>query len=96
MDNKFTITTLHNLDEAYELWKECGIWTDAAESPREASYKIYYLKHPARFYAIYGKGEILIGTAILFFDGRKGSIYRLAIKENYRRRGIATKIILKA
>lgn len=96
MDENFVITPLRSLDEAYVLWKESGIWTDEPDSPREKAYGEYFLAHNERFLSVYDENQKLAAVAILFFDGRKASIYRLAVKEKYRRMGISKLLVSKA
>jgi ribosomal protein S18 acetylase RimI-like enzyme len=41
-------------------------------------------------------GEVIVGSVIAGWDGWRGTIYRLAVAPDYRRRGIATRLVHEA
>ena len=87
------IESVKSIHSAYDLWEKCKIRIDHPNSPRELGYKIYFEKNPDLFIGAYHQNK-LIGLAILFFDGRKSSVYRMAVDPEYRRKGIGKSIIL--
>jgi len=89
---KIHIETLHNLDEAYSLWRISSIKVDDIKSFREFGYIKYYEIEPENFIGAYTE-NILVGIVVCFFDGRKASLYRLAVNEKYRNKGIAAALI---
>jgi ribosomal protein S18 acetylase RimI-like enzyme len=86
------IKTIDNLSDAYSFWVDNSLRVDDYNSPRELGFIKYYELFPNRFLGAYND-NLLIGTIVYFFDGRKASIYRLAIDKKYRNLGIATKLI---
>ena len=42
------------------------------------------------------RGGLLVGTLIAAWDGWRGGLYRLAVRDGYRRRGIATALLREA
>jgi ribosomal protein S18 acetylase RimI-like enzyme len=93
-----TVTTceLSNLQEAYELWAECDTRVDGLQSPREAGWRRYFSQHPERFISAYSKDGRLVGVCVLFDDGRKAGVYRLAVAKQWRRRGVARQLLQQA
>lgn len=87
------ITTLNSIKEGYGFWKQNGIRVDSYNSPHELGYRQYFKDNRRHFYAIYNEKGKLIALAVFFFDKRKGAIYRLAIDEDHRNRGIAKLLI---
>jgi len=41
-------------------------------------------------------GDTIVGTIIAGWDGWRGTLYRLAVRPSYRRRGIATMLVSEA
>jgi ribosomal protein S18 acetylase RimI-like enzyme len=39
------------------------------------------------------EGDALVGTLVVGWDGWRGNMYRLAVREDFRRRGIASKLV---
>lgn len=84
---------LRDLAEAYVLWDDCGIRVDDSNSPREAGWKSYFAKHSSRFLAAYDVLGHLVGVCVVFFDGRKAGVYRLAVSKEWRRLGIGRQLL---
>jgi ribosomal protein S18 acetylase RimI-like enzyme len=51
-------------------------------------------KEPDLFYGAF-VGKALVGVAFGSYDGRRGTINRLAVIPNYRRKGIAEKLVAR-
>ncbi len=85
--------TLRSLEDAYALWAQVRLRIGDVDSAREQSWRRYFERYGDRFLAAYASSGILVGTAVVFFDGRKGSVYRVAVKEEWRRKGIASRLI---
>lgn len=92
MQNKIEIRNIKNIDEAYNLWNDSQLRVENINSPRELGYLKYFELYPQRFLGAFINDK-LVGTIIYFFDGRKASIYRLAVDKNLRNQKIATKLI---
>jgi ribosomal protein S18 acetylase RimI-like enzyme len=41
-------------------------------------------------------GDAIVGTVVAGWDGWRGALYRLAVQQSYRRRGIATALVSEA
>ena len=85
--------TLNSLAAAYELWGDSGIRVSDSDSEREKSWRRYFERNRDMFLAAYAPGRLLVGVAVVFTDGRKGSIYRLAVKTAWQRKGIGSQLI---
>ncbi|MCL1992314.1 MAG: GNAT family N-acetyltransferase [Spirochaetes bacterium] len=79
--------------EIIKLWKHTdGIGIDEKDDSKE-SIKIFLRKNPNTcFVAITANGEI-IGTVMGGNDGRRGHIYHLMVKAEYRNNGIAKDLL---
>lgn len=81
-------------DRLTTLWTECGIhYRKTGRDSRERIEKEAREK-PGHLIGAFD-GEELIGCVIVTDDGRKGEICRLAVKDDYRRRGIASELVKK-
>ena len=86
------IKSIDNLSDAYTFWIENSLRIDDYDSPRELGFKKYYEMFPNRFLGAFAD-NLLIGTIVYFYDGRKASVYRLAVDKKYRNKGLATILI---
>ena len=41
-------------------------------------------------------GDAIVGTIVAGWDGWRGTLYRLAVEQSHRRRGIATRLVAEA
>ena len=73
--------------QAVEIWKNSspGISLSRSDTPEEILKKLKY--SPDLFLVAESSGAV-IGTIIGGFDGRRGMIYHLAIKEEFRKAGL--------
>ena len=78
-------------DEVLALWQECeGIGLSDADS-RESINK-YFDRNPGMSFVASFSGEI-IGVILAGHDGRRGYIHHLAVHPDYRRRGLARRLV---
>lgn len=73
-----------------ELWQASGIRVESEEDLR-----LKLRRDPDLFLVAEEKGEV-VGALLGAFDGRIGSINRLAVAESQRRGGLATRMISTA
>src|SRR5438094_1287521 len=72
------------------LWRQA----DAAPSKTDTVVAIQRaVTHPAAFVLVAEAGGQLVGSIIGTFDGWRGNIYRLAVRPDHRRRGIARALV---
>ncbi|WP_340267286.1 GNAT family acetyltransferase [Sphingobium mellinum] len=78
------------VDEAVKLWDACGLtrpWNDPVADAQRA------LNGPAStIIGAFASGH-LIGTAMTGWDGHRGWIYYLGVEADFRRWGVARKLI---
>jgi ribosomal protein S18 acetylase RimI-like enzyme len=81
-----------DLDAVLDLWEHSGdgIQLRASDRPEEIKKKLE--RDPDLFLVAMSGGE-LIGVVMGAFDGRRGHIYHLAVSDQFRRRGIASKLM---
>jgi ribosomal protein S18 acetylase RimI-like enzyme len=87
--------TLHSFtaahyDQALALWQGCpGIGLSDADS--HCGISKYLDRNPGTSFVAFD-GEKLVGTILGGHDGRRGFIYHLAVRPNYRHRGIGRRL----
>ena len=75
----------------FSLWKQCdGIGLSAADS-RE-SIQGYLKRNPGMSF-LAGFEDKVVGAVLAGHDGRRGYIHHLAVHPNYRRHGLARKLV---
>jgi ribosomal protein S18 acetylase RimI-like enzyme len=76
-----------------ELWRG----SEASPSPTDNPEAVARLmREPAAALLVAVDGERVVGTVIAGWDGWRGNIYRLAVRTEYRRRGIARALVAEA
>lgn len=77
---------------AIRLWESsgAGIRVGASDSSEEIEKKLQ--RDPDLFLVAESGGE-MIGTVIGGFDGRRGTVYHMAVASAHRRRGIASQLM---
>ena len=86
--------TIHDYDAALQLWTaipEVGV---ASTSDTRERLALYLERNRGLSTAARASGQ-LIGTLLCGHDGRRGSLYHLAVAASYRRQGIARRMVLR-
>ena len=84
---------LDRYQELMDFWKSTeGLWTSDDDSYENL--QIYFKRNPhLNFVALYENS--IIGTIKCGYDGRRGYLHHLAVKKEFRKEGIAKKLINK-
>lgn len=72
-------------DAAVALWQEAGLtraWNDPHADLRRA------LDHPTSTVLAVVEGDVLLGTVMVGYDGHRGNVYYLAVREDRRGSGL--------
>jgi ribosomal protein S18 acetylase RimI-like enzyme len=77
---------------ALQLWEsmEAGVTVGRSDTPQEIEKKLG--RDPDLFLVAESQGQV-IGTIIGGYDGRRGMIYHLAVRSDFRQQGVATQLI---
>lgn len=95
MEPRLERIDISHFDRLTELWESCGLpWKPKGRDSREEIEKQLALAHVA-FFGIFD-GQYLIASVFATHDGRKGWINHLAVRAEYRRRGLAERLIRAA
>jgi ribosomal protein S18 acetylase RimI-like enzyme len=76
-----------------------AFWLHATTEPSstdDAASVAALLEHAPDALVLAVEGDAIVGTAIVGWDGWRGTIYRLAVDPADRRRGIATRLVEEA
>lgn len=87
---KIRALKLEDYDEVLKIWIECGITVKKADS--EQGFRVMLRRNPDTCFGAIEEGE-LCGVILGGFDGRRGIIHHLAVKEKCRNRGIARELV---
>jgi len=91
MEHSIREMTIDDYEQVYNIWKSTeGI--DLDESDTKEYLSKYFQRNPHLSYVAEVNGNI-VGTLKGGQDGRRGYIYHLAVKEQYRHQGIAQELI---
>ena len=79
-------------DAAWRLWDNAGpgVRAGASDTPTELEKK---LQRDPDLFLVAMDGDRLVGTVMGAFDGRRGMVYHLAVAAEYRRCGIASRLM---
>src|SRR5437764_12344161 len=80
-----------DVERVLALWKHAR--SPAAVTPDEPDALRRLIDHPGSVLLVAEHGGEIIGSLIAAWDGWRGSMYRLAVLEPYRRQGIATRLV---
>jgi ribosomal protein S18 acetylase RimI-like enzyme len=76
-----------------DLWER----SEAAPSPTDTPEAVArLLGEPAAMLLVALHGDHVVGTVIAGWDGWRGNLYRLAVRPEHRRRGIARALVTEA
>lgn len=81
---------LDDADRIVRFWQESGASMgplDSVELVRSA------IANPAALLVVAEDGDALVGTLLGTFDGWRGNMYRLAVRPDRRREGIARRLV---
>ncbi len=78
--------------EVYALWENAGDGIHLRVSDELAEIKKKVARDPSLF-LIAQVDDLIIGTVMGGFDGRRGMMYHLTVAHEYRRRGIANILV---
>ena len=89
------LMTTDDHEQAYALWHGLGgVGLRSLDDSEEGIVKFLYRNPTTCFVAV--EDDKIIGTILCGHDGRRGYIYHLAVAEEYRRKGIASQLLLNA
>jgi ribosomal protein S18 acetylase RimI-like enzyme len=84
--------TIHDYDDVWRLWKLSeGLSLEEESDTREAI--AIYLRRNRGLCFVACVGDEIVGTVLCGHDGRRGILRHLAVKKEFRRRGIARALI---
>ena len=83
--------TIDDYNEAYSLWIECGNGLNDKDDSYDGINR--YLKHnPNTSFVAVCDGKI-VGVILCGHDGRRGIIHHTCVSSNFRKKGIASKLV---
>ena len=86
---------IEDYDQAYALWLSTkGMGLNDRDDSREGI-RQYLLRNPSTSF-VAEEGAEIVGTILAGHDGRRGCIYHLAVREDHRRQGIASRLLEQA
>ena len=78
-------------DQVIELWRRCeGIGLSTADSLKNIS--AYLERNPGMSFVAAADGDI-IGAVLSGHDGRRGYIHHLAVRQDWRDRGVGRRLV---
>lgn len=93
-DITYRTMTAADIPAALALWRAIpGVFLDAADEP--AALAAFLARNPGLSDVVLADGEI-IATLLCGEDGRRATLYHLAVAENWRGRGIAHHLLTRA
>ena len=97
MGYNIRLVTIDDYDAIYELWnavEQSRIALNPVDDSREGIAR-YLKRNPNTCFAAYMDGRI-IGVILTGHDGRRAIVHHLCVHPEYRRMGIADKLVAKA
>jgi ribosomal protein S18 acetylase RimI-like enzyme len=91
MDYRIREMTIGDYDEVYRLWEQTeGLSLEEGDS--RGAIDIYLRRNRGLCFVACGDSEI-VGTALCGHEGRRGTLRHLAVKREYRGKGIGRALI---
>lgn len=86
------VMTIDDYDKVYALWMSCrNMGFNNLDDSREGIDK-YLRRNPSTCFVAEDE-DAVIGVILSGHDGRRGFIHHMAVDENFRRKGIATRLL---
>lgn len=86
--------SINDYEKVYDLWLSCvGMGLNNLDDSKDGIDKFLKRNPDTCFVAV--DNETIIGAIMAGNDGRRGYIYHTAVAPEYRKRGIATKLVEK-
>lgn len=79
-------------DAALRLWGDMDGWVHVGRSDTPEQTQLKLERDPDLFLVAESDGRV-IGTVIGAYDGRRGSVYHLAVDRSFRRQGVAAQLM---
>ncbi len=89
---EYRLMTIDDYDEIYALWMSCK---NMGFNDKDDSYEgidAFLKRNPTTNFVATCDNNI-VGVILCGNDGRRGFIHHMAVSENYRRQGIASKLV---
>jgi ribosomal protein S18 acetylase RimI-like enzyme len=91
MSHEIREMTSDDYDQAYRLWSEYKGLCLGDDDARDRI-ELYLRRNPGLCFVALSEGN-LVGTILCGHDGRRGILRHLAVKQEHRRKGIASALI---
>ena len=92
---EYKLMTIDYYDKVWDLWMSCkNMGFNNLDDSREGIDK--YLKRNPNTSFVALEGDRVIGVILTGHDGRRGFIHHMAVAEDMRGQGIASKLLEKA
>jgi ribosomal protein S18 acetylase RimI-like enzyme len=92
---KIRSLTITDYDQIVALWKRARLPFKPSGRDRKSAVQTQMAEDPGFFIGAF-EGNRLVGVVVATSDGRKGWINRLAVDPDFRRMGVAEKLIAEA
>jgi len=75
----------------YELWRRGGLWMRPSDGPEATLLKL--ARDPDLFLVARDADDLVVGTVIGGWDGRRAYVYHLAVAPERLRQGVASRLM---